>query len=291
MKILITGGSGMIGQELSKTLISKGYKVSWLSRSEDLNASIPKFGWDINQGLIDPTAFEMVDVVIHLAGKNIGSGRWTSKFKKEILHSRVASTTLLMNTINKLDTPPKMVICASAIGYYGDTGNEWVDEDSSGGDDFLAHVVKKWEEAMDLCKASKLIKLRLGVVLNKNGGALPKMTMPIKLGLGSNLGNGKQWISWISLNDIIALVEHVINDDTPAGIYNAVSPFPITNEQLMKRIAKYYHRPTFLPGIPKIVLKLLLGESSALVLNSNRVKTIHSNLAYVYKSQQIEDVL
>ncbi|TRX67842.1 NAD-dependent epimerase/dehydratase family protein [Flammeovirga kamogawensis] len=170
MKVLITGGSGLVGQEISNKLIDKGHEVRWLSRKEDLNAEIKRYKWDIKQKHIDPRAFDGIDAVIHLAGKSVGEGRWTESAKKAILDSRVESSTLLMQEINALEKPPKVVVCASAIGIYGDRGEEELDESSSFGNDFLADVVKEWEKAEDMCTTSRLVKLRIGVVLTEKGG-------------------------------------------------------------------------------------------------------------------------
>ncbi|MBD0404170.1 TIGR01777 family oxidoreductase [Flammeovirga sp. EKP202] len=291
MKILITGGSGLVGKELSKKLIRGGHKVSWLSRKEDLSKSIPRYKWDLTKKIIDKKAFEGVDVVVHLAGKNVGEGRWTPKAKEEILNSRVVATTLLMETINALEHPPKTVICASAIGYYGDRADELVDEGASAGTDFLADVVRQWEEAMDILSVSRLVKLRLGVVLSNQGGALSKIIQPIKMGVGAALGSGDQWMSWISLEDIVRLIIFSIENDQMKGTYNAVTSTPLTNKEMTKRVAKFYHRPLILPNVPVFVLKLLLGESVALVLNSTKVKSLDENLNFDFKNEEIETVL
>ncbi|NME67318.1 TIGR01777 family oxidoreductase [Flammeovirga aprica] len=291
MKILITGGSGLIGKELSKELIRGGHKVGWLSRKEDLSKSIPRYKWDLENNVIDKKAFDGVDVVIHLAGKNVGEGRWTPKAKEEILKSRVGATTLLMETINALEHPPKAVICASAIGYYGDRAEEWLDEKAEVGSDFLSEVVKKWEDTMDVLTVSRLVKLRLGVVLSNKGGALSKITMPIKFGVGAPLGTGKQWMSWISLEDIVRLIIFSMENEQMEGIHNAVTPTPVTNKEMTKRVAKFYHRPLLLPNVPVFALKLLLGESVALVLNSAKVKSLDKNLNFEFKNKEIETVL
>ncbi|KXX67728.1 TIGR01777 family oxidoreductase [Flammeovirga sp. SJP92] len=291
MKILITGGSGLIGKELSKALIRGGHKVGWLSRKEDLDKTIPRYKWDIPNKMIDSKAFDGVDVVIHLAGKNVGEGRWTSKAKEEILNSRVGATTLLMETINALEIPPKAVVCASAIGYYGDRSDDLLDETSKAGNDFLAEVVKKWEDAMDILTVSRLVKLRLGVVLSNKGGALEKIVLPIKLGAGAALGSGQQWMSWISLEDIVRLLIFSVDNDKMKGVYNAVTSTPLTNKEMTKRVAKFYQRPLLLPNVPVFVLKLLLGESVALVLNSTKVKSLDENLNFEFKNKEIESIL
>ncbi|MBB6462759.1 TIGR01777 family oxidoreductase [Flammeovirga kamogawensis] len=292
MKVLITGGSGLVGQEISNKLIDKGHEVRWLSRKEDLNAEIKRYKWDIKQKHIDPRAFDGIDAVIHLAGKSVGEGRWTESAKKAILDSRVESSTLLMQEINALEKPPKVVVCASAIGIYGDRGEEELDESSSFGNDFLADVVKEWEKAEDMCTTSRLVKLRIGVVLTEKGGALPKMMLPIKLGIGSPIGTGKQWISWISLEDLSNLFITAIENNKIKGVYNAVSPNPVTNEQLTKAIGTKLCRPIFLPNLPSLVLKLVLGESSFLVLSSAKVNPNKlQKIGYNFRDVIINDAL
>lgn len=291
MNILITGGSGLVGRNLSMELIRKGHKVKWLSRKEDFSKSIPRYKWDVKKNEIDLRALEDIDAIVHLAGKSVGEGRWTNKAKKEILESRIQSTKTLISAINSMEKPPEVVVCASAIGIYGDTGQDWVDEDADIGEDFLADVVRQWEEEMDRCKKSRLVKLRLGVVLTPKGGALEKMVLPIKMGVGSALGDGNQWVSWVSLNDIIRLIIHTIENQNTKGVYNATAPNPLTNDHLMQKIAKIYHRPYIFPKVPAFMLKLALGESASLVLNSNKVKTNRFDLSFEYHDKDIESVI
>ncbi|WP_281616228.1 TIGR01777 family oxidoreductase [Flammeovirga sp. SubArs3] len=290
MKVLITGGSGLVGQEISDKLYSRGDEVRWLSRKEDLNARYKRYKWDIQNDFIDDKALEDIDAVIHLAGKSVGDGRWTDTAKKEILESRTKSTHLLMDKINSMENPPKTVVCASAIGFYGDQKDKTCDENSAVGNDFLADVVNQWETEQQKLQRSRLVQLRIGVVLTEKGGALPKMMMPIKFGVGSPIGDGQQWISWISLRDLSNLFIYSIDNTEVQGIINAVAPNPVTNEQLTKAIGTKLNRPVFLPNVPGFVLKTILGESASLVLSSTKVVSA-KEVGYKYVDQIIDDAL
>ncbi|NLR94675.1 TIGR01777 family oxidoreductase [Flammeovirga agarivorans] len=290
MKVLITGGSGLVGQEISDKLYSRGDEVRWLSRKEDLNARYKRYKWDIQNDFIDDKALEGIDAVIHLAGKSVGDGRWTDTAKKEILESRTKSTHLLMGKINSMENPPKTVVCASAIGFYGDQKDKTCDENSGVGNDFLADVVNQWETEQQKLQRSRLVQLRIGVVLTEKGGALPKMMIPIKFGVGSPIGDGQQWISWISLRDLSNLFIYSIDNTEVQGIINAVAPNPVTNEQLTKAIGTKLNRPVFLPNVPGFVLKTILGESASLVLSSTKVVSV-KEVGYKYVDQIIDDAL
>ena len=223
---------------------------------------------------IDPKAIPWADHLIHLAGENVGQ-RWTSATKERILNSRVDSTQLLVDELASTDHNIKSFVSASAIGYYGsDSGDKLVDEQSAKGDGFLADVVESWE--IVIAKAQTHVEnitlLRLGVVLASSGGALEKMANPIRLGIGSPLGSGGQWVSWIDINDLSSLIlytiEHSLN-----GTYNAVAPEPVTNAAITRSIAKQIKRPVFFPNVPSFALKLLLGDMSSIVLGGNRVSS------------------
>ncbi|OHX67484.1 TIGR01777 family oxidoreductase [Flammeovirga pacifica] len=289
MKVLITGGSGLVGKDISQKLLKRGDEVVWLSRKEDLTSSIKRYQWDINKGYINPKAFDGVDAVIHLAGKSVGDGRWTASVKKEILESRILSTRLLNQYISQLEYPPKVVVCASAVGIYGDTSDTTADENSSFGHDFLSDVVVKWEEEQQKIAIDRLVQLRIGVVLSQKGGALPKIMAPIKMCVGSALGSGDQWMSWISLNDLSNMFIYTL-DHKVEGVFNAVSKTPITNSGITKEIASAINKPFFLPNVPSLILKVMLGESAALVLNSSKVVS-SKKLGYVFEEHTIKDVL
>ncbi|ANQ50699.1 TIGR01777 family protein [Flammeovirga sp. MY04] len=289
MKILITGGSGLVGKDISLKLLKRGDEVVWLSRKEDLNSQIKRYKWDLKEGYINKKAFDGVDAVIHLAGKSVGEGRWTDAAKKEILNSRVLSTRLLNKYIGKLENPPKVMVCASAVGIYGDTQNESFTESSKYGHDFLANVVKKWEDEQNKSTVARLVKLRIGVVLTQKGGALPKILAPIKMCVGSAIGSGNQWMSWISLNDLSNMFIHAL-DNKVEGVFNAVVSKPITNAEMTKQLAESINKPLFMPNVPEFILKVMLGESAALVLNSSKVIS-EKEFGYQFHENTIKEVV
>lgn len=270
--ILITGASGMVANALSQLLQDKGYEVRFLSRNPKASNH---FGWDISKRYINPKALEEIQHIIHLAGANIGDGRWTAKRKKLILESRVESTRLLYQQIKAQNILLKTFISASAVGYYGTSKEDILfTEDSPNGTDFLASVCQQWEKEVDNFSAltyTRVLKLRLGVVIDKNSGALSKMVQPIKMGFGAIIGSGNQFLPWIHLNDLSRLLLFALENKQLNGIYNAVAPQHITNEELTLLIAKRLKKRLWLPKIPGFILQLLLGEMATIVLNGNRV--------------------
>lgn len=274
--VLITGGSGLIGMHLSTILLGKGYTIGHLTRSttKELD-SIKLFSWDIDNNEIDENAIPWADHIIHLAGETVGQ-RWTKNTKKKILQSRVNSTMLIIEQLKRCDHQLKSLICASAIGYYGaDTGDKMLIEESPPGEDFLADVVAKWEAVVDTGTnyTERLVKIRTGIVLTENGGALAKMAMPIKLGVGSALGSGEQWMSWIHIEDLCNMYVKAVEEPLH-GIFNGVGPNPVSNKTFTKTLAHQLKRPILLPRVPAFVLKLMLGEMSVLALGSNRVAPV-----------------
>lgn len=275
-KVLITGGSGLIGKRLSAVLLSAGYTVGHLSRSytNDL-ANIKLFTWDVDNGEIDELAIPWADHIIHLAGETVGQ-RWTKSAKQKILHSRVDSTQLIVEQLKKRSHRLKSFICASAIGYYGDnTGDKLLIEESPHGEGFLADVVANWEATADtgVNYTERLVKIRTGIVLTENGGALAKMVMPIKWGAGSALGSGKQWMSWIHIEDLCNMYIKAIEEPLH-GVFNGVGPKPINNSDFTKILAGQLNRPLILPSVPAFVLKLILGEMAVLALGSNKAEPV-----------------
>lgn len=271
-KILITGGTGLVGTRLSEKLVQKGHTVTHLSRRANPNAKYPAHKWDIEKGEIDPKALE-VDHIIHLAGAGVGDEKWTEKRKKVIYDSRVDSTRLLHDKVKESGIKLKSFLCASAIGYYGmDTGDQLVTETSPGANDFLAKVTNDWEAAATGFKDLDipLAYVRIGVVFSSKGGALVKMAQPVKFGLGAALGSGKQYISWIHIDDICELIIWLI-ENKKQGIYNGVAPNPLTNNEITKAIAHTLKKPLFLPPVPAFVLKMMLGEMSSIALGGNKV--------------------
>ncbi|OOG70671.1 TIGR01777 family oxidoreductase [Algoriphagus sp. A40] len=267
--ILITGGSGLIGQRITDLVEKKGYQVAWLSRG--LQPGRKSFLWNIEKQEIDPVAIEWADAIIHLAGAGVAEKRWTPDRKKLILESRTHSTRLLFSALEKSEKRPNTFISASAVGYYGlDTGTSLVDETSPAGSDFLAEVVKAWEnevkkiESLDI----RTVILRTGIVLDAGGGALGEMLKPP---VAAPLGSGDQWMSWIHIEDLARMFVFALEKTTLQGVYNAVGPNPATNQQLTQEAA-YAKGKTYLGiGVPGFVLKLVLGEMAAMVLGGNRV--------------------
>lgn len=271
-KILITGGTGLVGQRLSPLLTEKGYEVWHLSRRSNPNAAYPTYQWDYGKGQIDPKALE-ADHVIHLAGAGVADEKWTDARKQMIYDSRVKSTAFLLEQFSQAKTPLSSFISASAIGFYGmDTGDRLLTETSPAGNDFLAKVTRGWEEASSGFHEHQISTalVRIGVALDPRGGALEKMSQPVRFGAGAPLGSGKQVVSWIHVADLCNIFLWVL-EHQKTGIYNAVAPKPETNKALTKAIAKTLGKPMFLPPVPPFVLKLMLGEMSAIVLGGNNV--------------------
>ena len=277
MHVLITGATGLIGQEIVKLCHKKNITVSYLTTSKSKiknSENYQGFYWNPKTQDIDKNCFNEVDAIIHLAGATV-SKRWTPAYKKEILSSRIQGTQLLIKALKGESHTIKQVVSASAIGIYPDSLINYYDETFNDFDDsFLSGVVQKWEQSVD--EFSKLnitvSKIRIGLVLSKKGGALQEMVKPIKLGLGAAFGSGKQWQSWIHINDLARLflyvLEHQLN-----GVYNGVAPNPVTNLELTKTIANVMEKPLFLPNVPKFFMKLVLGEMHTLLFESQRVST------------------
>jgi uncharacterized protein len=271
--ILITGASGLIGTRLTEILLKRGHQVSHIGRTRR-SKSVPQFIWDIELGIMDPRAIANADVIIHLAGTNVADERWTQKRKSEILQSRVKSTEVLYNVLKKGTYPVKTIVSASAIGYYGfENEKEIFTEDSPAGTDFLAQVTQQWESEVDKISSLgiRVAKIRTGVVLSEQGGALKEMAKPVKLGLGAALGSGHQYVSWIHLDDLCMIFCKAVEDPAMHGPYNAVAPNPVTNVDMTRSIAKVLKRPFWLPAVPAFLLKMALGEMAVIVTKGNQV--------------------
>jgi len=271
--ILITGASGSVGRRLTGVLLEKGYQVSALSRTPGQNPAVKTFIWDVNRGIIDDHCIEGIDTIIHLAGAGIAEKRWTDARKKELIDSRTKSIGLIYDLLKTREHQVTSVISAAAIGYYSDRGDELMTEDSTPNTDFMAHCCIEWEDAVDegLKLGLRIVKFRTGVVLDKDGGALPTLAKPIKLYVGSPIGNGHQWIPWIHWQDVVDMYVYSIENTAINGIYNMVAPNPVTNAQLTQAVAKQLHKPLWAPNVPAFVLKLILGEMSTIVLGSTKV--------------------
>jgi len=270
--ILLTGGTGLIGTQLTKALLAKGYQVSHLDRKPGKNPQVKTYLLDVTKGEIDATCINGVDTIVHLAGAGIVGKRWTDERKKEIINSRTQSIGLIYDLLKKKNHLVKSVISASATGYYGDRADELLTEESAPGNDFLAEVCIKWEQAADagLDTGLRVVKLRTGVVLDKNGGALPQLANPIKWGIGSPMGSGKQWMPWIHWKDVVKLYLYAIENSALKGVYNMTGPNPVTNQELTKAVAKQLRKSLWAPNVPEFVLKLILGEMRAVVMESDR---------------------
>jgi uncharacterized protein (TIGR01777 family) len=265
MLVAITGASGLVGTALQARLKTEGHTVRPLARGQGKD-------WDPDTGWIRPAVLEGVDAIVHLSGASIGEGRWSAKRKRELVDSRVGSTRLLITAMSGMEHPPAL-ISASAIGYYGNRGDQVLDETSGKGDGFLAGVVQQWEDEVAKAEAigARTVRLRFGVVLAKEGGALNRMILPFKFGAGGRLGSGKQWFSWVTLHDLTRVIATAVTDASKSGVYNVTAPEPVTNRELTKALAKAVHRPAIFP-VPPFALRLLLGEAAdELLLYSQRV--------------------
>jgi uncharacterized protein (TIGR01777 family) len=264
-RIAITGASGLIGSALVGHLKSEGHTVQRLVRRATVAPD--EIQWDPKTGFVDIEALRGVDAVIHLAGVGVGDKRWTKRYKSEILNSRLLGTTAIANAV--AEVKPQVFISASAIGWYGDSGNRAVVESDSVGNDFLAAVCREWEGAADLAGDVRTVKLRTGLVLDPTGGALGRMLPLFRFGLGGKLGSGKQWWSWITLHDVVRAIifalEHPI-----AGPVNLTTPNPVTNQEFTAALARAMNRPALFPA-PAIALKIALGGFSSEVLGSKKV--------------------
>jgi uncharacterized protein (TIGR01777 family) len=271
--VLITGGSGLLGQDLTRELLRQGYQVSHLSRTPGKNPQVKTFLWDVAKRQIDEACIDGVDTIIHLAGAGIAEKRWTDERKKLLIDSRTESIKLIYDLLKKHPHNVKNVISASATGYYSNRGDEMLTESSRPMHDFLGTCCIEWEQAVDegMQLGLNITKFRTGVVLTKQGGALPQLAMPIKLGIGSALGTGRQWIPWIHWQDVVNMYLHAIDGRCPPDVYNMVAPNPVTNQQLTQTVAKQLRKPLWLPNVPPFVLKLLFGEMGSVVLGSTRV--------------------
>ena len=291
MKVLITGATGLIGNELVDLLLQNGISVHFLSTSKSklvTESNFKGFFWNINSGEIDKAAFDEVDAIIHLAGATV-SKRWTKGYKEEIINSRTLSTRLLYQTLSKNQNQVKHIISASAIGIYPDSLEAIYSETNTEVDDsFLGEVVVKWEEEVSKFEHLNITvsKVRIGLVLAKKGGALQEMIKPIKLGVGVAFGTGKQYQSWIHIHDLASIFSFVLMNKLE-GIYNAVSPYPVTNTELTKAIAKTVKKPLFMPNIPKFLMKLILGEMHQILFSSQNVsarKILNNGFQFKYAS-------
>jgi uncharacterized protein len=269
MTVLVTGASGFIGTALVPALTTGEHAVRRLVRG--VPAGQDEYRWDPAAGDIEPAALDGVDAAVHLAGESV-AGRWTDDKKERILRSRVDGTRTLSEALAGLERPPRVLVTASAIGYYGDRGDEVLTEESAAGEGFLAEVVREWEAASRPAEEAgiRVVRLRFGIVLSPGGGALKTMLTPFRLGVAGRLGSGRQWMSWVSLDDVVGAIQHTLTNGELAGVANTVAPNPVTNAEFTKTLGRVLGRPTLLP-VPGLALRLVLGEFSQEALSSTRV--------------------
>ncbi len=288
--VLITGATGMIGKKLVPTLVEKGYKVSMLSRRAKPLPNTRVFLWNVADQTIDTGCFEGVTTIIHLAGENIASKRWTQERKQQILRSRTDSTRLLYKGLASCSHNVEALISASAVGYYGDRGDEILTETSQPGDNFLAKCCVKWEAAVDegALQNLRIVKLRTGFILDKKDGGLPLMALPVKAFVGAPIGSGKQWIPWIHIQDMVNLYIHALENQLQ-GVYNATAPNPVTNTTFTRNIAEILGRPVWPINVPEALLKTAMGEMSTVALSSTNTsaqKVLDSGFTFKYTHLQ-----
>ena len=291
MRILITGSSGMVGSALTPFLKRSGHDVIPIAREKGRAGTI---FWDPAAGEVDLEALEGADAVVHLAGENIASGRWTAARKDRIKNSRVQGTRLLAESLGRLQRPPGVLVSASAIGYYGDRGSEVLTEESAPGKGFLPDVCRLWESATDAAtrKGIRVVHARIGIILSSKGGALPKMALPFRLGAGGRIGSGEQYMSWIALDDVCGVILHAIVATGLHGPVNTVSPVPIKNRDFTRILGGVLSRPAIFP-LPAFVARVVLGEmADELLLAGGRVEPAKLQATrYGFRHRDLEKTL
>lgn len=274
--VLISGGTGLVGKSLCKRLKEKGYQVAILSRENNRDSDIPTYAWNIEKGTIEKGAIEAADYVIHLAGANIGDKRWTAKRKQLIIDSRVNAANLLFDKIKESKVKPKVFISASATGYYGTiTTDKIYSETDLPSDDFLGKTCQLWEQSADQFGGLgiRTVKIRTGIVLTKQGGALAKMISPVIMGIGSAIGKGRQYLPWIHIDDLCNIYIKALEDNQMNGAYNAIAPDYRTYTDFASTLARILHKPFWFPNIPAIAIKILFGKMSEILLKGSRVSS------------------
>ncbi len=282
-RILVSGSTGLVGSAVMSALEKEGHDMVRLVRPNTTMNGVDRLSangksainWDPGKGEVDVAELEGLDGVVHLAGDNIASGRWTDSKKESIRYSRVIGTRFLCDQLEKLERPPKVLVCASAIGYYGDRGDEVMTEESPPAEDFLAEVCREWEAACKpaIRKGIRVVNLRIGVVLSPKGGGLHKMLLPFKMGVGGVVGSGRQYWSWIALDDLVKVISFALHDEKISGPVNAVSPNSLTNREFTTTLGKVLRRPTIAP-LPAFAARMMMGRelADAILLSSTRVQ-------------------
>lgn len=271
MRVLVTGSTGLIGRKLCSSLEGDGHLVSRLVRTDPRGSD--EIYWDPTNAVIDTKRLDDLDAVVHLAGENVAAGRWNLERKKKIRDSRIMGTRLLTNALQLQKSKPPSFLCASAIGFYGNRGEESLTEISGPGSDFLATVCEDWEAEAKRAEQhlKRVVSMRIGVVLSKNGGALSRMLPAFRFGLGGRLGNGRQYLSWISHDDVVAAIRFLLEREELSGAFNLTAPSPVTNSEFTRTLGSILRRPTLLP-VPAFALRMMAGElADTLLLTSSRV--------------------
>ena len=293
--VLITGGSGLIGRHLTSLLLSEGYSVSHLSRKSDQFGKVRVYRWDPEKRILDPGILTGVDYIVHLAGANIGAKCWTKKRKVEIIKSRVGSARLIYDTVSENGIKLKGFISASAIGYYGLFSSDRIFiESDAPAEDFLGTTCRLWEETADLFlnNSTRVLKIRTGVVIEKNNSAMAKLLEPARMGIFPRLGTGSQYMPWIHIKDLCNIYLKAIQDDKMEGAYNAVSPQHVTQTEFMRTLALVMKKKFFHPHIPAIFLRIALGEMADVVLKGSRISANKiMNSGYSFKFPELEATL
>ena len=292
MRILISGSHGLVGSALSQVAQKGANEVLVLVRGKATSSH--EIEWNPERGLLSLDSVERLDAVVHLAGEGIAEGRWSEEKKQRIRESRVQGTRLLAEKLAELPSPPQVFVSASAIGFYGNRGDELLNEESAAGTDFLADVCRQWERVTEAARARgiRTVLARFGIILSTKGGALAKMLPPFRMGVGGRVGDGKQWMSWIALDDVVGGLLHVINNSTIAGPVNFVAPNPVTNAEFTKKLGKALSRPTVFP-IPAFGVRLAFGEmADALLLSSQRVEpAVLERNGYAFQYRDLSSAL
>lgn len=293
MNVLVSGSTGLVGTAVVASLTAEGHSVTRLVRSPG-SPGTASIAWDPVAKQLPAPALEGLDAVVHLAGENIAKGRWNAAKKGKIRDSRVQGTRVLCEALAQLVEPPKVLVSASAIGYYGSRGDRVMREESRPGTDFLAEVCQAWEAATQPAEARgiRVVHLRIGVVMAREGGALHKMLTPFKLGAGGIIGSGQQYVSWVALDDVSGIIQHVLDTETLSGPVNAVAPNPVTNHEFTKTLGRVLKRPTPFP-MPKPVVQAMFGEmGDALLLSSTRVEPVRLvDSGYTFRHPDLEAAL
>ncbi len=292
--VAVTGSRGLVGSALAPALASAGHRLLRLVRG----AAPPAAGalaarWDPESGALESSALAGVDAVVHLAGESV-AGRWTESKKRRIRSSRVDATRGLAGSLARLERPPRVLVCASAVGYYGDRGSELLREESAPGTGFLAEVCREWEAATEPAARARIrvVRLRIGMVVSRRGGALAAMLTPFRLGVGGPVGNGAQWVSWIAIDDLVSAILHALDAESLAGPVNAVAPEPVRNRELAQALGRVLRRPALLP-LPAFAARLLLGQmADELLLASARVEPARLRATgFSFRHATLEDAL